>query len=120
MTPLGAFDSVYGYTAIHPPSSSLVISFRGTRNLDNWIHNLLIAKPDAPFPDAPEGAKVHYGFLKDYLIVRQDLLTAYAAARLDFPEYQIHFVGHSLGGALAILASVDLFTLGVLVSFLTF
>ena len=106
---------MFGFTSLHPPSKSIVISFRGTRNLDNWINNLFFAKPDAPFPKAPQGAAVHYGFLKSFYEIRPDLVRNYLELRKKYPHYSIQFVGHSLGGAVSILASMDLYLLNLLV-----
>jgi predicted lipase len=111
ITLLGKFTKVYGLTAVHNPSKSVIVSFRGTRNLNNWLNNLLFAKPDVPFPSAPEGAKVHYGFLKDYLQVREGLVYSFSKLRKALPDYKVYFIGHSLGGALAVLAALDLDTL---------
>jgi predicted lipase len=118
VTLLGKFTKVYGLTAVHSPSKSIIVSFRGTRNLNNWLNNLLFAKPDVPFPTAPEGAKVHFGFLKDYLQVRESLVYSFSKLRKALPEYTVHYIGHSLGGALAVLAALDLDTLNKVVNLL--
>lgn len=47
----GDFENgVFGYAAYNPSKEFVIVSFRGTRNLNNWISNLKIAKPDAPWP----------------------------------------------------------------------
>jgi predicted lipase len=117
---MGDFHKVFGVTAIHSPSQSIIISFRGTRNLDNWIHDLMFAKPDAPFPSAPPHAQVHYGFLKAYFEIRPEFLKQFLSLTEIYPHYFIKFLGHSLGGALALLAAIDVFTLHTLVIFTFF
>ncbi|ORY38536.1 alpha/beta-hydrolase [Rhizoclosmatium globosum] len=70
-----------GYTAFNPSTNTIIVAFRGSSTLDTWISDLLIAKPDYDLPAAPPGTKVHFGFL----------------------------TLHSLGGALATIAAVDVF-----------
>ena len=115
ITFLGEEDDVFGYSAVHVKSKMLVFGFRGTRNLKNWINNLKIAKPNAPFPNAPENAKIHYGFLSDYEKVKDQFLEIFKKYVSNYPEFQVKIIGHSLGGALALLASVDLATQNILV-----
>ena len=110
VTFLGKDAKTFGLVALHPPSQSLIISFRGTRNLDNWTKDLLFAKPNVPFPSAPDGAKVHYGFLKGYEQLQKGFRKKVARFRRAEPSFTIRFFGHSLGGALAVLAAIDLMT----------
>ncbi|KAJ3193580.1 hypothetical protein HK101_004591 [Irineochytrium annulatum] len=107
-------NSVFGFVAANPPAKHIAISFRGSRTMDNWIDDLMIAKPDCPFPGAPEGAKIHYGFLNSWSLVRDDVMSHVSRLLLMYPKFDIWFTGHSLGGALATLAAVDIRqTLGV-------
>ncbi|KAJ3119099.1 hypothetical protein HDU96_000014 [Phlyctochytrium bullatum] len=66
--------------------------------MDNWIDDLLIAKPDCPFPGAPEGAKIHLGFLTAWNIVRENVTRAINESNALYPDYELWFTGHSLGG----------------------
>ena len=50
---------------------------------------------------------VHSGFGDDYDSIRDNLWNLVTMARLKYPEYSLHFTGHSLGGALATLASLE-------------
>ncbi|KAJ3220409.1 hypothetical protein HDU67_000076 [Dinochytrium kinnereticum] len=109
ITLFGDFQvSVFGYVAINHRRSHIVVAFRGSRNMDNWIDDLLIAKPDCPFPGAPEGAKIHLGFLNAWNLVREDVVMNVQRFVELYPAYEVWFTGHSLGGALATLAAVDL------------
>ncbi|KAI8837530.1 Alpha/Beta hydrolase protein [Chytridium lagenaria] len=109
VTTFGDFqNSVFGFVAINHRRQHIVVSFRGSRNMENWIDDLLIAKPDCPFPGAPEGAKIHLGFLNSWNLVREEVLTALIPLNDLYPFYEVWITGHSLGGALATLAAVDL------------
>jgi len=96
----GAFADASGTTMI-------VFSFRGSEGLNNWIMNLNFAKTDHNMSCA--GCKVHSGFydcwraLKNHGIVVElrRLIAAY-------PSAKVYTTGHSLGAAIAMLASYEL------------
>lgn len=115
---IGDEGDVFGYAAVHVKSKMVIFGFRGTRNLKNWINNLMIAKPNAPFPSAPANAKIHYGFLADYEKVQDQFIETFQNYVYGFQDFEIKIIGHSLGGALALLASVDLITRNLLVCLL--
>lgn len=78
----------------------------------NSAPNLLDARLVQPFAYHAQAAwpeqRVHNGFYRGYLSVRDELLEQVSAA-----DEQIVIVGHSLGGAVGVLAAVDLnFNLG--------
>lgn len=63
--------------------------------------------------DRPKGPKctnctVHTGFLASWLHTRPHLLPHFVRLRTTHPGYTIHLVGHSLGGAVAALAGLEL------------
>jgi len=83
------------------PGPSVIVAFRGTTDLRNWLTDL-----DArmlPWDQAQE-LPVHRGFLEAWLSIREDVIYALR----DIPLTKVWFTGHSLGGALAMLASYDL------------
>ncbi|POS84258.1 hypothetical protein EPUL_004618 [Erysiphe pulchra] len=55
---------------------------------------------------------VHLGFWKSYKMIRHLILTNISSAQKKYPEYQLNLVGHSLGGAVAALAALELDSLG--------
>ena len=55
--------SLYGMTGYNVDEDYIVIAFRGSVDMDNWITNLNFAVVD--YPNAP-GARVHLGFYKAY------------------------------------------------------
>lgn len=87
----------------HRPSDRLaVLSFRGTEK--DWRD--IKADLDARFYKGRGGARIHTGFLHAYQQIR-DAVRPHVD-KLFKEEYQLYVTGHSLGGALAIVATRDL------------
>ncbi|ESZ99271.1 hypothetical protein SBOR_0312 [Sclerotinia borealis F-4128] len=51
---------------------------------------------------------VHTGFYSSWLNTRPCILPHLNVLKQKYPNYQLHFVGHSLGGAVAALAALEL------------
>ncbi len=84
-----------------------VIGFRGSEETGaaDWVTDLKFVL--APYPYAPgndPNIQVHYGFTEAYTSVRDAVLKAAREVKLS----HIITVGHSLGGALATLAALDI------------
>eukprot|EP00842_Homolaphlyctis_polyrhiza_P002073 jgi/Hompol1/2867/HPOL_006200-RA len=112
-------NNSFGFVAVNPPSKLIVLAFRGTRNLDNWIKDLMAAnstgtnqttRADAEFPGSPAESRVHMGFLAAWEFLRDDAIARVGWHLNQNPDYTILVTGHSLGGAIATMASVDLVT----------
>jgi triacylglycerol lipase len=80
-----------------------VLAFRGTTDFADWVTNLNALK--TPLPGVA-GVSVHRGFLGAYDCCADDILTAVN----DHvpPDLGLYITGHSLGGALAQIASAAL------------
>ncbi|KAJ3230645.1 hypothetical protein HDU81_004334 [Chytriomyces hyalinus] len=61
----------------------------------------------SPFPDSQSLAKVHRSFADEYKEIRKTLYPRLSQLRSQFPLYHFSFVGHSVGGAVAVLAAAD-------------
>ncbi|CAI7615196.1 unnamed protein product [Penicillium glandicola] len=115
-----------GYIAIsHAPFKQIILAFRGTYSITNTIIDLS-AYPQAyiPYPDPEQtpttppqptsasphckNCTVHAGFMRSWLNTRQTILPHITALHSKHPDYAITLVGHSLGGAVAALAGLEM------------
>lgn len=101
-----SFGDATGYVAVDQSSGYIVLSFRGSSNLENWIGNL-----DIPLIDASSicsGCLVHQGFWNMWETVAGDVTSQIKSALSAHPHYTVVATGHSLGGALAAVAATVL------------
>lgn len=106
-----------GYIAIaHPPSRPrIIVAFRGTYSVANTIIDLsTVPQEYIPYPgdDEDEISKcdnctVHAGFMTSWKHTRLYVTPHLEELVHQYPEYQLTLLGHSLGGAVAALASLE-------------
>jgi len=121
--------AVFARTSGMMAEPSIVVAFRGTYSIANTIVDLsTVPQEYVPYPapgdgdgDGDDGAEkkdngnsrcsnctVHMGFLSSWRAAREVVLPALKSARARHPSYPVHLVGHSLGGAVAALAALEL------------
>lgn len=94
-------DDTQAYLAVGDQFA--VLAFRGTSDANDWITN--IRAKLVPLEDAPAEVKVHQGFLSAFTCCRDEIT---AAVNLIPKDLGLYITGHSLGGALAQIASAAL------------
>jgi hypothetical protein len=108
---VGEYHSdTFGFVGYSKKLNTIVVSFRGTRNIKNWIQDLKFAKPDYPFEGAPENVKVHLGFLEAWTYLKPQVVEAILHLVSKYPKSHLLITGHSLGGAIATLSSTDMYS----------
>lgn len=98
-------NSVFGYVGFSQEYNSIVIAFRGSVDTANWILNLKTTRTSYPLCT---DCSVHVGFNQGFNSVKvqvdahiNDLLALYRTSKMIL-------AGHSLGGALAVMAAAYL------------
>lgn len=98
---------------------AIIVAFRGTYSITNTIVDLsTIPQEYVPYPAPDDGdgepehrcenCTVHMGFMSSWRSAREVVLPALKAAREKHPGYPVQLIGHSLGGAVAALAALEL------------
>jgi len=101
------FADVYGYVA-QLPNNYIVIGFRGTISTDirDWILDFDFIPIDPNFGEC-SGCMLHEGFLRGWLSLRSQTLAALQKMNA-MQSNGIYVTGHSLGAAMANIATFDL------------
>lgn len=94
-----------GFVALDNTHKAIVVSFRGSYSVRNWI-------TDATFPHTKpglcDGCTAELGFWTAWDVVKEEISATLSSTRAQNPDYEIVVVGHSLGAAIATLAAADL------------
>ena len=106
---------VQGYVKFQ--DNTIVVSFRGTVDIKDWIANAKLLKRNY---QNCVGCKVHTGFSNYYNSVKLQMLAKVSALSHAHPNAKVIVTGHSLGGAQATLAAVDLTKAGYATDLITY
>jgi triacylglycerol lipase len=94
----------FGWFCLDKANQRLIVAFRGTEFIHDWLDDFDFVP--APYAPVPGRGTVHEGFQLVYLAVRDNLIALLSKYSVGYTEILI--TGHSLGGALCPLATLDL------------
>jgi predicted lipase len=94
-----------GYIGYSASRNAIIVSFRGSQNIQNWIENLNFEK--VPYIYCLR-CEIHAGFYADYTAVAASVNNKVQTLLNKYPTARIVTTGHSLGGALATIAGMEL------------
>lgn len=98
-----------GYVAVDSVRKEVVVAFRGSSGLRNWIADLTFLQVPCNYTT---GCAVHSGFKIAWESIREYTLDFIKAAFAEYPGYTLVVTGHSLGGAVGTLAAIEFRDMG--------
>eukprot|EP00698_Gefionella_okellyi_P022230 TRINITY_DN7337_c0_g1_i1.p1 TRINITY_DN7337_c0_g1~~TRINITY_DN7337_c0_g1_i1.p1 ORF type:complete len:335 (-),score=62.30 TRINITY_DN7337_c0_g1_i1:137-1141(-) len=106
----------FGFVAVDafgPYGAEIVVSFRGSSNLKNWLEDLTFWLDKTIYQNLTD-VRIHTGFYNGWKNMRAGVHAAVAKGLRMYPNARIVITGHSLGGALTEIFAVDLATTQVI------
>lgn len=101
------------YLGINRKYGEIIIAYRGTHNINNIWEDLKILKTNQAFAGI-KGAYTATGFYGCYIATKSAVITAVNKLKSTNSQYRIKIIGHSLGGAVATIAALDMkYSLGI-------
>lgn len=109
---------VTGYVATDTTNSLIVVAFRGSGSVRNYLTDISFPTVDAS--SLCSGCTAFGGFWTAWTEARDGVLASVKSAADANPSFKIVSVGHSLGGAVAVFAAAELRNSGYAVEMYSF
>lgn len=109
LTQIKAFTNsswdMQGYVGYSSTHNAIIVAFRGSSNIKNWISDFDAAQVGY---GKCSGCNVHHGFYTSYMTVSSSVKAQLTTLVSKYRNAPIYVTGHSLGGAIAIVAALDI------------
>ena len=99
-----------GFIAIDNTRKDIILSYRGSSSIRNFVDDILFSKTDCDFGD---GCEAHAGFMAAFESTSDVVLPAIQDAVANYTGYTLIVTGHSLGGAVATIAAATIRDSGI-------
>lgn len=109
IAPNTTFLNMEGYVAVDTVREEIVVAFRGSSSVRNWMADLDFVQVPC---DYTKGCLVHDGFKDSWDEIAPYVFDYVKQAYASYPDYTLAVTGHSLGGAVGTLAAVELRDMG--------
>jgi len=93
------------YSGYDPDTNRIVVAFRGSYNIRNWISDFTFVK--VPYPLC-SGCEIHKGFYEEYQSYAPQMLADIAKMNGMYPDAELFCSGHSLGAAVSTIFAGEL------------
>lgn len=100
--------NTFGVVGYNPAWNQIVIAFRGSHNIRNWIVDLNFSKMK-PYKNYTN-VEVHEGFNNAWNALSPQVLNSAFDLMARYPSASVVVTGHSLGAALATLCALELYS----------
>lgn len=88
--------------------NEVVVAYRGSHNIDNWINDMNAIKINYQRSGSPADTQVHAGFYNVYSTMQSQTQAAVKTLLSAHPTASIVLTGHSLGAAVATFSAIDI------------
>ncbi|KAE8394071.1 Alpha/Beta hydrolase protein [Aspergillus alliaceus] len=122
-------EDIRGFVAVDDTHRVIVVAFRGSNSVRNWLKNFQFWKIKDPGPggfwnklfgsDKPKRGNdicacgIHSGFYKSWELVKAEVVDAVSKAKETYKDYNVVITGHSLGAAIATIAGAHFRTIQI-------
>lgn len=104
----GSTSRLQGFAGYAAKNRLIVVSIRGSAEWRNFWIDAEDYRTASYARCAEDGCLLHYGFLEAFIEVNETLASAARALKVHDPHADLVVLGHSLGGAVASLAAMEL------------
>jgi len=117
VTPFESKEGAHGYVGYDLDTNSIIVTFRGTTTAKDYIYDFNFFHEN--FKQCQD-CKIHRGFWTLWLSIKDRIIPLCKALIEKYPKAKLHLTGHSLGGSLVTLLSLELRNLAKIDSIYTF
>mmetsp|Transcript_16756 Transcript_16756/g.25039 ORF Transcript_16756/g.25039 Transcript_16756/m.25039 type:complete len:288 (+) Transcript_16756:108-971(+) len=104
-------EKTFAFVGYSDKEKHIIVSFRGSHNLKNFIEDIEYTKRD--YPLFGNGSRVHHGMFGAYQSLKNQVFPEVCKLKKIYPSYDVVVTGHSLGAAMATFLSADLTSVGI-------